>query len=357
MSYFVLSINPGSTSTKVALFEDEKLLFSRAVEHSEEELLPFKKIIDQFYFRKAVVLRILAEENVDMKTIDAVVGRGGMVKSVESGVYEMNASLHYDLRKGIQGEHACSLGGLLAESLIEFTPGKRAFIADPPVVDELQPVARIAGHPLFHRKPFFHALNQRAIGRLHAQKIGMKYEELNLIIAHLGGGVTVGAHRQGRVVDVNNGIDGDGPFSANRSGGLPAADLAKLCFSGEYSMHDVLMMISGQGGLIGHLGTSDMREVEKRIEDDGNEYACLVHEAFVYNVAKEIGSMATVLHGQIDAILITGGIAYSKKVIDSLLPMISFLGQVFVYPGEDEMWALAMNGLEVLRGAPCKVYH
>ncbi len=355
MSYFVLAINPGSTSTKVALFEDEKLLFSRAVEHSEEELRPFKKIVDQFYFRKAAVLRILAEENVDMNTLDAIVGRGGMVKSVESGVYEMNDALRHDLRKGIQGEHACSLGGLLAESLIEPFPGKRAFIADPVVVDELQPVARIAGHPLFQRKSFFHALNQRAIGRLHAKKIGKRYEELNLVIAHIGGGVTVGAHRQGRVVDVNNGIDGDGPFSPNRSGSITGADIARLCFSGDYSLHDVLQMISLQGGIIAHLGTSDMREVEKRI-DAGDEHARLIHEAFVYNVAKEIGSMTTVLHGQIDAILITGGIAYSNKVIDLLLPMISFLGNVFIYPGEDEMWALAMNGLDVLNGAPCKEY-
>lgn len=355
MSYFILAINPGSTSTKVALFEDEKLLFTRTKEHSEEELRPFKQIVDQFYFRKAVVLRILAEENVDLNTIDAIVGRGGMVKSVESGVYEMNAALRHDLRKGIQGEHACSLGGLLAESLIESYPGKRAFIADPVVVDEFQPVARIAGHPLFQRKSLFHALNQRAIGRLHAKKIEKPYEELNLIVAHLGGGVTVGAHRKGRVVDVNNGIDGDGPFSPNRSGSLAGGDIARLCFSGDYTLHNVLEMISGQGGIIAHLGTSDMREVETRVEM-GDEYARLVHEAFVYNVAKEIGSMATVLQGQIDAILITGGIAYSNKVINILMPMISFLAPVFVYPGEDEMWALAMNGLEVLKGAPCKVY-
>ncbi|MBB3187314.1 butyrate kinase [Microbacter margulisiae] len=355
MAFFVLSINPGSTSTKVALYEDEKLLFSRNVDHSAEELRPFKRIIDQFYFRKLIVLRILAEEKVDLNKLDAIVGRGGMVKPIEAGVYEMNPLLHHDLAKGIQGEHACSLGGLLAEALIESNPHARAFIADPVVVDEMQPVARLSGHPLFPRKSLFHALNQRAIGRLHAQKIGKKYEDLTLVIAHLGGGVTVGAHRHGKVVDVNNGIDGDGPFSANRSGTLPAAAVARLCFSEDYTLPEVLKMISSQGGLLAHLGTSDLREVEQRIET-GDEYAKLVHEALVYNIAKEIGAMSTVLYGKVDAILLTGGIAHSQQVIDSLMSKISFIAPVYVYPGEDEMWALAMNGLEMLRGAPCKVY-
>jgi butyrate kinase len=355
MPFFVLAINPGSTSTKVALFEDEKLIFSRNVDHSEEELRPFKKIIDQFYFRKSVVLRILAEEKVDVGMLDAIVGRGGMVKPIESGVYEMNQALHNDLVKGIQGEHASSLGGLLAEALVESYAHPRAFIADPVVVDELQPEARISGHPLFPRKSLFHALNQRAIGRLHAKNIGKNYGELDLIVAHLGGGVTVGVHRHGRVVDVNNGIDGDGPFSANRSGALPAADIARLCFSGDYSLQEVIKMISTHGGLLAHLGTSDLREVEHRIQA-GDQYASLVFDALVYTTAKEIGAMSTVLLGKVDAILITGGMAKSDLLIEKLRPRVAYLAPFYVYPGEDEMWALAMNALEVLRGAPCKVY-
>lgn len=355
MSYFVLSINPGSTSTKVALYEDEKLIFSRNVDHSEEDLRPFKRIMDQFYFRKSVVLRILAEEQVDISKLDAIVGRGGMVKPIESGVYEMNKALHNDLVKGIQGEHASSLGGLLAEALVEPYSHPRAFIADPVVVDEMQPEARVSGHPLFPRKSLFHALNQRAIGRLHAKNVGKKYEELDLIIAHLGGGVTVGVHRHGRVVDVNNGIDGDGPFSANRSGVLPAADIARLCFSGDYTLPEVIKMISTHGGLLAHLGTSDLREVEQRMQS-GDEYATLVFEALAYTISKEIGAMSTVLMGKMDAILITGGMAKSDLLLGKIKPCVSYIAPIYVYPGEDEMWALAMNGLEVLRGAPCKVY-
>jgi len=356
MSYRILSFNPGSTSTKIALYHDECCVFTANIEHSSEELKPFKKITDQFEFRKNLILHEFAKVGIDLHSLDAIVGRGGMVKPVESGVYEMNARLHEDLVLGIQGEHASSLGGLLAEALAAQIPGARAFIADPVVVDEMQEVARISGHALFQRKSLFHALNHKAISRLYAKTVDKPYEELNLVVAHLGGGVTVGAHQRGRVIDVNDGISGSGPFSSNRSGQLPAVDVAKLCFSGEYTLADVKQMINGKGGVMSLMGTSDMRKVEHLAMQENDAKAILVMDAMAYNVAKEIGAMATVLEGQVDAILLTGGIAYCRYIVEYITRRVAFIAPVKVFPGEDEMGALAMNGLAVLRGAPVKVY-
>jgi len=355
MQYRILSINPGSTSTKIALYQDENSVFSCNIEHSANELKPFKKIPDQFEFRKTLILEELKQRKIDIFSLHAIVGRGGMIKPVESGVYEMNNRLHEDLIAGIQGEHASSLGGLIAEALATTIPGARAFIADPVVVDELQDVARIAGHALFHRKSLFHALNHKSVGRLYAKSIGKEYNELRLIIAHLGGGVSVGAHKYGRVIDVNDGINGTGPFSSNRAGQLAAADVAKICYSREYTLEDVLSMINGKGGLMSLVGSSDVREVEKQGRE-GDKMAQIAIDALAYNVAKEIGAMSTVLEGRVDAILLTGGIAYNSYIIDYISQMVSFLAPVHVFPGEEEMSALAMNGLAVLRGEPCKVY-
>jgi len=355
MPFFILSINPGSTSTKIALYKDEQSIYSCNIEHSPEELKPFKKIIDQFLFRKDIILKELKNAHVDINMLHAIVGRGGMLKPMESGVYEMNARLHEDLIIGIQGQHASSLGGLIAESLVAHIPGARAFIADPVVVDEMQDVARVSGHALFHRKSLFHALNHKAIGRLYAKNTGSKYENLRLVIAHLGGGVSVGAHYMGRVIDVNDGINGTGPFSSNRAGQLAAADVAKLCFSGTYTLDDVLLMINGKGGAMSLIGTSDLRWVEK-MATEGDKQAQLVMDALAYNVAKEIGAMAAVLEGKVDAILLTGGIAYSTYIVEYITKMVSFIAPVQVFAGEDEMAALAMNGLAVLHGQPCKIY-
>jgi butyrate kinase len=355
MPHHILSINPGSTSTKIAFFEDEQQLFSCNIEHSADELKIFGKVTDQFEFRKTVIIEALDRAGIDWSGVEAIVGRGGMVKPVESGVYEMNDRLREDLIAGIQGEHASSLGGLIAEAMAASIPGAKAYIADPVVVDELQDVARISGHPLFHRKSLFHALNHKAIGRMHAKAVGRKYEDLNLIIAHLGGGISVGAHCRGKVIDVNDGINGTGPFSPTRAGELAAADVARLCFDGKHTLDDLLAMINGHGGVMAWMGTNDLREVVKR-GIEGDRQSLLIAEALAYNVAKEIGSMAAVLEGKADAILLTGGIANNQFIVNYIMRMIAYIAPVHIYPGEDEMAALAMNGLAVLRGEACKVY-
>lgn len=345
----ILAINPGSTSTKIAVFEETKSIFTKNIKHTTEELQPFSKITDQFQFRKGIILRELKEAGIDINTLKIIVGRGGLVKPIESGIYEVNGPMLEDLRVGVLGQHASNLGGLIADDITREIEGARAYIADPVVVDELQQVARISGHPKIDRVSIFHALNQKAIARTHANSVGRKYEEMNIIVAHLGGGISVGAHLNGRVVDVNNALDGDGPFSPERSGSLPMGAFAKLCFSGEVTLDQVKKMITGQGGFVAYLGTNDAYEVEQRMKA-GDEKAKLVHNAMAYQVSKEIGSMATVLHGKVDAILLTGGIAYDKEFVDYVKEMTGFIAPVMVYPGEDEMKALAMNGLMVLRG-------
>ncbi len=355
-TYKILAINPGSTSTKIAVFEDNKAIFTKNIKHKAEELAPFPNLIDQYPFRKEIILKELAEANIDIKCIHAVIGRGGLLKPIPSGVYEVNEAMLNDLRIGRLGQHASNLGGILANDIACLIPGAKAYIADPVVVDELEEVARFTGHPKFERISIFHALNQKAIARTHAHSIGKKYEELNLIVAHLGGGISIGAHRNGRVIDVNNALDGEGPFSPERSGTLPVGALVKLCFSGEYTLEEVKKMITGQGGYVAYLGTNDAYEVEQRIKN-GDTYAAKVREAMAYQVGKAIGEMATVLHGKVDAILLTGGIAYDKEFVDYIKNMVSFIAPVVVYPGEDEMKALAMNALMVLRGEiTAKIY-
>ena len=346
----ILAINPGSTSTKIAIFDIySNKIFQTSIKHSAEELAPYKSIVDQYEFRKKVVLETLKEAGIEINSIKVVVGRGGLVKPIPSGLYEVNEAMKEDLRKGILGEHASNLGGLIADDIAKEIPGAKAFIADPVVVDEMDDIARISGHPRFQRISIFHALNQKAIARLHAKSQGKNYDDLNLIVAHLGGGISVGAHRKGRVVDVNQALDGEGPFSPERSGTLPVGALAKLCFSGEVTYDEVKKMITGKGGLVAYLGTNDALEVENRVKS-GDAYAKLIYEAMAYQVSKEIGACATVLKGEVDAILITGGIAYDKIFVDWIKERVSFIAPVYVYPGEDEMQALAYNGICYLKG-------
>ncbi|MDP3398994.1 MAG: butyrate kinase [Bacteroidales bacterium] len=345
----ILAINPGSTSTKVALFEGHKQVFVTTLRHSIEELSQYEKVSDQFEFRKQTILNALSENKIEMDLIEAIVGRGGLVKPIKSGVYEVNEAMLRDLEEGVGGEHASNLGGLIAHNIAMTIKGCKAFIADPVVVDELEPIARITGLPLLERRSIFHALNQKAIAKSYAASVNSTYESLNLIIAHLGGGVSVGAHYKGRVVDVNNALNGEGPFSPERSGTLPAYDFAKLCFSGKYTLDQVKKMITGEGGLVAHLGTNSFAVVEQKVSE-GDEKFKLISDAFAYNVAKEIGAMAAALSGEIDAILITGGIAYNTKLMDKLVHQVSFIAPVKIFPGEDEMTALAMNGLAVLSG-------
>lgn len=357
MAFKILTINPGSTSTKIAVFEDEKEVFSKTLRHSAEELSPFQTVASQFQFRKDIIVSVLKAEGIDIHSLSAIVGRGGLVKPIESGIYEVNEALVRDLEHPVMGEHASNLGGLIAQDIARgINNGAKAYITDPVVVDELEPIARISGHPALKRASIFHALNQKIIARTYAKEVGKSYEELNLIVAHMGGGVSVGAHCHGRVIDVNNALDGDGPFSPERSGGLPTGALVELCYSGK-SKAEVKKMLKGEGGVVAYLGTNDMLEVEnKAIADPNSEYA-MVQNAMCYQIAKEIGAMAAVMKGKVDAILLTGGIAYGKPITNYIREMVEFIAPVKVYPGEDEMRALAMNGLMVLRGETTpKVY-
>jgi butyrate kinase len=345
----ILAINPGSTSTKFSLFEEETLIFEKTLRHSPEDLKSFNKITDQFHFRKDLIMNELSERKIDLERIAAVVGRGGLVKPIESGIYKVNQKMKDDLTAGISGQHASNLGGLIANDIASSLSCATAYIVDPVVVDELQPFARISGHPEIQRISIFHALNQKAVARIYATSINRKYEELNLIIAHMGGGISVGAHKNGRVIDVNNALNGDGPFSPERSGGLPSGQLADLCFSGRFSHEEIKTMITGKGGMMAYLGTNSFIEVCKMAQD-GNTNAFLIFNAASYQIGKEIGAMAAVLNGKVDAIILTGGMAYQEDFTDKIKSMVSFIADIIVYPGEDEMKALAYNGLLALDG-------
>lgn len=343
----LLVINPGSTSTKIGIFEDEEMMFEQTLRHDVDELKEFKKIFDQYEFRKKIIVDALSDKDIAIKSLNAVVGRGGLLKPIEGGTYQVDEDMIEDLKEGVLGEHASNLGGILAYEIAK-EAGVKAYIVDPVVVDELEDVARISGLKGIDRISIFHALNQKAVARRYAKEKELKYEELNLIVAHLGGGISVGAHRKGRVIDVANALNGEGPFSPERAGGLPVGDLIKLCFSGKYTQDQIKKMITGQGGIVSYLGTNDAREVEKRI-NQGDDYAKLIYYAMAYQVAKEIGACSAVLKGQVDGIIITGGIAYDKVFTNWLKEMVSYIAEVIIYPGEDELEALAQGGLRVLR--------
>lgn len=345
----LLVINPGSTSTKFSLFEEDTSLFELTLAHTVEELAGFEKIVDQFHFRRDLIVWELAYRKTDLSRIACVIGRGGLVKPIESGIYEVNDKMIEDLKAGLLGQHASNLGGLIAHDIAASLPNARAYIVDPVVVDELQPVARISGHPEIERVSIFHALNHKAVARMYANSINKKYEDMNLIIIHLGGGISVGAHKKGKVVDVNNALNGDGPFSPERSGGLPSGQLADLCFSGKYSHAEIKSMITGKGGMVAYLGTNNFRDVS-RMAENGDQKAALIIDAESYQVGKEIGAMAVVLEGKIDAIIITGGMAFQEKFVNRIRSMVQFLAKVVVYPGEDEIKSLAFNGLLALNG-------
>ncbi|MCX6232525.1 MAG: butyrate kinase [Bacteroidetes bacterium] len=343
----ILAINPGSTSTKIAVFEGSKQIFLKNIKHTSEEIGNFERITDQYEFRKTIILEELKNANIEIDSLQVIVGRGGLVKPIPSGVYEVNEALIADLKVGVLGQHASNLGGLIANDIAKSIPGARAYIADPVVVDELHDLARISGHPLFQRQSIFHALNQKAIARTHAKSQNKNYEDMNLIVAHLGGGISVGAHQKGKVIDVNQALDGEGPFSPERSGTLPVGALVKMCFSNKYSFVDIAKMITGQGGYVAYLGTNDAYKVETAA-NNGDAKAKLIQDAMAYQVAKEIGAMSTVLMGDVDAILLTGGIAYGKPFVEEVIKRVAHIAPVQVYPGEDEMRALAMNGLMVI---------
>lgn len=348
MSYKLLIINPGSTSTKIGVYEDENPVIVETLRHSAEEIDKFDSIYEQFQFRKDVIIEILKEKSFDLDSLDAVIGRGGLLKPIEGGTYSVNETMLEDLKIGKLGQHASNLGGILANEIAKGF-NVPAFIVDPVVVDELEEVARVSGIPEIKRISIFHALNQKAVAKRYAKDINKKYESLNIIVAHLGGGISVGAHYNGRVIDVNNALDGEGPFSPERSGSLPVGDLAKMCFSGKYTYEEIKKMINGRGGFVAHLNTNDARAVAQAM-NDGDKKAELILKAMAYQVAKEIGKCSVVLHGKVEAIILTGGIAYGKEIVQLIKERVESIAPVVVYPGEDELLALAQGGIRVLNG-------
>lgn len=347
-SFRILAINPGSTSTKIAIYNNEELFFEEVVRHSNKELAVFESIIQQYEFRKHSVLRLLKEKEFDMNSLDAIVGRGGLLKPIEGGTYTVNHEMVKALHLAERGEHASNLGGVIAKEIADQL-NIPSYIVDPVVVDELTDIARISGLPLYDRLSIFHALNQKAVARKISKELGKSYDETNLIIAHMGGGVTVGVHQGGKVIDVNDGLYGEGPFSPERTGGIPTGHLLELCFSGKYTLSEVKKIIVGKGGVIAYLGTNDGREVRKRIEN-GDEKAKLIYEAMAYQIAKEIAGDAAVLYGKVDAIILTGGLAYDNMLVKLISDRVQFIADIKVVPGEQEMIALTEGALRVLRG-------
>ncbi len=342
----ILTINPGSTSTKIALFEDLELVVKETVRHSKRSLNKFDELIDQLEMRKKVINKFLKKNNFKINQIEGFIGRGGLVKPVKSGIYKVNESMIEDLSSNKYGVHASNLGGIIAYEMAT-SVGKDAFIADPVVVDEMSSVAKISGLNGISRRPLWHALNQKAVARKYAEKLGFKYEDVNLIVAHLGGGISVGLHKRGRVTDVNNALDGDGPFSPERTGSLPVGEVINLAFSGDYTREQLAKLNHGFGGLVSYLDTNDAEKISEMINNN-EVFSKRIMKAMVYQIAKEIGSLYAVTRGNLDAIIITGGLAYNQDVLQPLLEYLDHMGEVIVYPGEDELEALAFNMFRLL---------
>ena len=347
MAFKILVINPGSTSTKVALFEDKNSVCEENISHSNEQLKQFPTLWDQFDFRKKAVLDFLEKNDVSISLLSAVAGRGGLIRSIPGGTYTVNEQMVADAKAGLQGVHAANLGCAIAKSIAD--PAEiSAYVVDPISVDEFEPLARYSGHPLIERRALSHTLNIHAVGRMAAEKLNVNYLNSNFVIAHLGGGISICPLKNGRIVDVND-ASAAGPFSPERSGSLPLQQFIELCFSGKYDQNQMRKMVMGEGGLMGYLKTNSAEEVEKRIEA-GEKLSKEIYEAMAYQIAKEIGSMATVVNGNVRAIVISGGLAKSKIIVNWIFERVKFIAQVLVMPGEFEMEALANGVLRVLRG-------
>lgn len=345
--YKILVLNLGSTSTKVAYYEDEVCKARANIEHPAYEIKKFLDFWDQDEYRSKLIEDFIKENNIDSSNIDAVVSRGGHTQPLEGGVYRINDKMLKQQASGDWGKHPCDLGSKIAYRMSEKS-GAIPLVVDPPITDEFEPVARLSGHPLIERRSSFHTLSHKATAKRYARENGLKYHELNLIVVHLGGGISVAPHRKGRMIDGDNGLEGDGCFSTNRTGALPVGDLVRLCFSGQYSYDEVIRMINGNGGLMAYLGMADCKQIEKQAETDPQAKLCL--DAMVYQVCKQVGAMASVLCGDVDQILITGGIAYSNNIVEKIRKSVGFIGPVTVYPGENEMESLARGALDGLRG-------
>lgn len=343
----ILAINPGSTSTKLAVYQDETLHWQHSIEHSTEELAAYSTAFSQLDYRTQAVLLVLEEANIPF-AFDAIIGRGGLTHPIPAGVYAVNEAMLHDTLHA-QRQHVCNLGCHMAQSLASRLPNCLALIADPVIVDEFIPEARLTGSTLMERQSVWHALNQRATARRYARDVQRPLQELRLIVAHLGGGISIGAHEGERCIDVNNALDGEGPFSPERAGTLPSADLVRLCFSGTMSEGEILKRIAGKAGLVAHLGTADVRKILKRIEE-GDEHARLVLDSMLYQVAKTIAAQSAPLFGRVDAILLTGGLAHAPYITERIAQRVQHIAPVHCYPGENELESLAENALRVLRG-------
>lgn len=346
--YEIFVINPGSTSTKVGWFEDDKEIFLKNIQHSKKELLSHRKINGQLSLRRNSILNTLKEEKKKIEDFDAIVGRGGALRPIESGTFRVNERMLEDLHEGRQGEHASNLGGILAAEIAK-TASIPAFIVDPIVVDEMDPIAKITGRPEIKRRSIFHALNHKATARSIAKTLGKDYKDLNLIIAHLGGGITIGAHMKGRVVDINDGLYGDGPFAPERAGGLPVWGAVNYFLSNNFSRDEIKQKLAGDAGVVAHLGTNNMKEVITRIKK-GDKKAEEIYSALIYQVSKEIGKLAPVFYGKVDAIVLTGGISHEKEFTKEVKKRVEFIAPVYISPGGDEMKAMALGALRVLNG-------
>lgn len=344
----ILVINPGSTSTKIGVFDNGRAILEKTIRHDVREMAKFDRIIEQYEFRKNMILETLDLEGINISKFSAICGRGGLLRPIEGGTYEVNEAMVQDLKIGFAGEHASNLGGIIAFEIAEAL-NIPAFIVDPVVVDEMEPIAKVSGFPGMERKSIFHALNQKAVARRVASRYGRSYHEMNFVVAHMGGGITVGAHKNGKVIDVNNGLHGDGPFSPERAGTVPAGDLVALCYSGEYQQDEMMKRLVGGGGLMGYLGTNDGLQVERMIKD-GDEQAALIFKAMAYQVAKEIGAASSVLAGKVDSIILTGGLAYSRLFTQEICERVNWIADCVIEPGENELQALAEGALRVLDG-------
>ena len=348
MDRFILSINFGSTSTKYAVYNQEEVVFVKTVQHTKEELAPFSDILSQRSYREGIIRKGIEENNFDIQKLCAVVGRGGLTKPIVGGTYTIDEDMIAALSDPAAARHASSLSGIVAFDIAK-SLGLPCFTVDAVVTDEMEPVARVSGFAEIERISIFHALNQKAMARRAAVELGKQYEDCNFIVAHMGGGVSVGAHLKGKVIDVNNGLDGEGPFSPERAGGLPVCSVIEMCYSGKYSKKEISDLYIKKGGMMSYLGTNDGKKAEE-LAASGDEKAKLVLEAMAYQVSKDIGAMATVLEGKVDAIILTGGIAYGKLITDYIKQKVGFLAKVFVYGGENEMLALTQGALRVLEG-------
>ena len=344
----ILAINPGMVSTKVGVFIDEELDWHSTINHPYEELCQYPFIMDEFDYRKKKLVEALEKDGYKMQDFDVVVGRGGLVKPIESGVYELNDKVIEDTMHP-RLHHACNLGSLIALSIAKEIPNCRAFTVDPGVVDELDDVARITGLPELPHQTIWHALNQREIAKRYCKEHGVKYEEQDLIVCHLGSGISFAMHHHGRAIACSDALSGDGPFSPSRAGTLPSVQLIQLCYSGKYTEKEMLRKVNGHSGLTAHLGTNDVRIVEQRIKD-GDQHARLILDAMIYNVARYLASLAPVTYGNVDAVILTGAMSQSKYVTDGLVKRLEYLAPVFIYPGEDELTALAHNVYRALNG-------